>query len=301
MTQQILIHADLKDVDLDAIASCQTQITDPAYSPRVHENATSVGTQGRDSMGVQDRDLGFAPLTPEDRAFMAATTGILPRWSIFFSDIEGSQAWRDEGAESSEYVRTVPWIRWSQPQLSGDRPCSGSEQVLCFHADRHGPRGGRKTVAKHWNGPGSLTHFNRRCLRGKDKHPTEKPLDLALDLVCFFSDPGDSVLDLTAGHCTHALAARILGRGSVSAERDRKYYNAGRNRLRMTLSDRDRDRCTEWVVTTSKEALAVPEPKAKDGSDIKTWERAQRRLADVARVIDALDEPVQTYAVETLL
>jgi len=36
------------------------------------------------------------------------------------------------------------------------------------------------------------------------------------------------------------------------------------------------------------EASAVPEPKAADGSDIKTWERAQRRLADVARVAEAL-------------
>lgn len=299
MTDQILLHSDLKSVSLDTIASCHVQITDSAYSAHVHEKATSVGTQGSGSMGVRNRDLGFEPLTPEDRAFIAATTGVIPRWSIFFSDIEGSHAWREEGAESSEYVRTIPWIRWSQPQLSGDRPNSGSEQVLCFHADYQGPRGGRKPVAKHWNGPGSLTHFKARCLRGSDKHPTEKPIDLALDLVCFFSDFGERVLDLAAGRCSFALAARLLGRSSVSVERDRVHYNAGRKRLRMSLSDRDRDRCTEWVIATTEEADSVPYPKAKDCSDVKTWERAQRRLADVARVIEALDEPTQVYEVGT--
>lgn len=281
-----IMHADVLDVDPSVFAEFDVMITDPPYSDHVHDSATSIGTGGA---GVRERDLGFAALTPELRTVLAYGAAAVRRWSCVFSDFEGTGAWwaavEEAGAEA---VRLVPWVRWSQPQLSGDRPCTGAEAVLIWHAQQIGARGGRKPRAKHWNGPGSLTHFDRRAMRGKYKHPTEKPIDLMLDLVSWFSDPGESVIDPCAGSGTTALACRLLGRDCVALERDEQWANHALGRVRGPLSDRDRARAEEWCGWILDEAGRVPEPKADDGSDVKTYERAQRRIADAVRVYEAL-------------
>lgn len=284
-----VIHADALDLDAAFFAQFDSLVVDPPYSAHVHENAASVGVAGGEGMGAHDRDLGFASLTAELRLQIATAAASVQRWSCIFSDFESTGVWRAAcDLEGAEYIRLVPWIRWSQPQLSGDRPCTGAEAVSIFHRQVTGARGGRKPVAKHWNGPGSLTHFDRRCMRGADKHPTEKPLDLALDLVSWFSDPGESVLDLCAGAGTTAVAARLLGRDCVCVEIDEVWAARAGRRATAQLSPRDRTRAEEWCITVAAEAERTPVPTAADGSDRKTYERAQRRLADVERVRGAL-------------
>jgi hypothetical protein len=310
----MILHANALDVPADLFAACDTLIVDPPYSVHVHANATSVGAHdGRD---VRKRDLGFAALTPELRACIALAARSVRRWSAIFSDVESTHTWREACAAgewpplapdldeqtpenmaayhdaraaydrkaraSAEYIRTVPWIRWSQPQLSGDRPCTGAEMVSVFH--RAGAR--NKPVKKRWNGPGSMTHLSRRALRGADKHPTEKPLDLMLDLVSWFSDPGETVIDLCAGRGTTALACRLLGRECVAIEYDADEAERATVRIASALSERDAARAAEWCVTTHTEASATPTPTGKH--DVRTWERAQRRLLDVTRVAGAL-------------
>lgn len=255
-------------------------ITDPPYSDHVHDNAMSSCTAGA---GPVDRDLGFDALTSEAQALTAfVAANCVNRWSVVFSDLEGAHGWRcamrDAGAE---YLREIPWVRWAQPQLSGDRPCSGAEAVLHFHAQTIGPRGGVYPIAKQWNGPGSLTHYSRRSLRGSGKHPTEKPLALALDLVSYFSAPGEVVLDPFGGAGTVAQACRLLGRSCVLLERDKVWADFADLRTRTALTARDAKGLSEWAETTFADAERVPAPKAADGSDVRTWERAQRRLEDV--------------------
>lgn len=292
-----VIHGDSFDY-AELFASCDVQLTDFPYSPHVHEKATSYGAL-TGGMGVHARDLGFNALTPELRILGALAAASVKRWTVVFTDHEGAGAWRDAfDAADVENVRTVPWIRWSQAQLSGDRPCSGSELVLVAHAAGGRTRGGKlKPLKKRWNGPGSLVEFetnetlpklDRRCMRGQDKHPTEKPIDLMLDLVCYFSDPGETVLDLCAGAATTALACRLLGRSCIAIELDADWARQGASRARARLSLRDRARAQEWCESVLVEASGVPYPKAKDGSDVRTWERAQRRIADVGRVAGAL-------------
>ncbi len=213
--------------------------------------------------------------------------------------MESSHEWRDAASiEGAEYIRTLPWIRWSHPQLSGDRPCTILELVSIFHAQHNGPRGGTKPLAKHWNGPGNIMPnvsrellgvLQQRALRGSGKHPTEKRLSQLLELVCWFSDPGDSVLDLCGGSCTTALAARLLGRDCVCVEIDPEWARKGGTRASTMLSPRDRADAEEWCELVSAEAFAsLEKPPATDGSDRNTRERAERRLADVERVMGAL-------------
>lgn len=279
-----IIRADALELDPAAFADFDALITDPPYSDHVHDNATSIGTGGE---GVRERDLGFDALTPELRAFIAAGAASVRRWSAVFSDFEGAPLWwADVEREGAEWIRLVPWVRWSQPQLSGDRPCTGAEAVLIWHAQHTGPRGGRKPMAKRWNGPGSLTALERRALRGQFKHPTEKPIDLALDLVSWFSDPGEAVIDPCAGAGTTALACRLLGRNCVAIEKSEAWATHARGRVSGPLSDRDRARAEEWCAWIVTEAERVPVPK--DKSEERTYERAQRRIADAARVYQAI-------------
>ncbi|OFV81971.1 MAG: hypothetical protein A2Y78_00105 [Acidobacteria bacterium RBG_13_68_16] len=239
-------HADLTTaLDVVLQAPIATLIVDPPYSDRVHRMASSNNSQG--DCRPRKRDLGFASLTPELRLALAAVAGHATRWSLVFSDLESGHVWRDALA-GLDYVRSVPWVRWSQPQLTGDRPPSGAELVTIHHA--RGP--------KHWSGPGSLTAFesrepspagvfDARSLRGRDKYSAEKPLDLMLSQVSWFSDPDELVCDPCCGAGTTGQACRILGRPYLLLDSSAEACDIARARLEAPLSDRDRERTRRWV------------------------------------------------------
>lgn len=291
------MHADALDLDAEFFGLFDVLIVDPPYSPHVHENCASVGVVGG-GLGAHDRELGFEALTPELLAQISLAAGSVKRWSAIFSDVESTHVWRDAIGKQAEYVRPIPWIRWSQPQLSGDRPCTILEIISCFHRHAVGPRGGIKPVAKHWSGPGNIMPdatrelfgaLTDKALRGQEKHPTEKRLSQLLSLVSWFSDPGESVLDLCAGSGSTGLACRLLGRDFVGVERNETWAAKADRRCRNMLMPRDRNDAEEWCDRVQAEAFELLErPPAADGSDRNTRERAERRLADVERVMGAL-------------
>lgn len=292
-------------------------IVDPPYAPKVHSKAVSAGTGGA---GVRKRDLGFGHLTTELMMRLALYASEVRRWSVVFCDRESSHLWRAAmGVYGVEYVRDVPWVRWSQPQMSGDRPPTGAESILVFHAPRGAkhPAGGGIDGKMWWNGPGNRVAYRSevidtegvplddsgavardagyyaKSLRGRDKHSCEKPLDLMLALVSDYSDPGETVFDPCAGSGSTLVAAALLGREAFGVERDAKAAEHAWERARNVeapvpggplLPERDEDRACRWLLETRAEAKAVPVPKAKNGSDVKTYERAQRRLADCKRL-----------------
>jgi 23S rRNA G2445 N2-methylase RlmL len=268
-----IIHADALWLPRLA-AEFDSMIVDPPYADAVHRNAVSTGSGGA---GPRKRDFAFEALTPELFRRLCSYAAQVRRWSAIFCDIESVGIWKQGLTDAGvEYVRALPWVRWTQPQISGDRPPSGCEMVVLAH------RPGRK----RWNGPGSLTHFHQKALRGADKHPTEKPLDLALALVGYLTEPGEAVLDPCAGNGTTLLGAALLDREGVGLERNAGWAGKGSARTDAQLSDRDAERVRRFVVDVREEASSVPEPKAADGSDVRTYERAQRRLADAARVAE---------------
>ena len=226
---------DCTKVTLDVVPD--VMIVDPPYSKHVHQSAVSQHKDG----GVRERDLGFDHLSDELRAFIAVWAAKVKCWSVIYSDIEGLHDWRLYCQEAgATYIRPVPWVRWSMPQLSGDRPPSGCEFVTCFWGSQKG--------RKAWNGPGNLTHLSHTCLRGEDKHKCEKPLDQALDLVEWFSNPGDLVFDPCAGRATVGLACRILGRRYLGFEMNPVEHEKGSARLtNPDLSERDEDRYQRWL------------------------------------------------------
>lgn len=220
-------------------------IADPPYSAHVHENSeANIGASAQ--VGVRKRSLGFDPLTPELRNHIAAL-GARCRWSVVFCDGESIAAWKDafNAQPGYRYLRWIPWVRWSSPQRTADRPPSCAEAIVLA-----GP-----TSAIHWNGPGNLRKFDEEdlpaefdelCERGLGKHTTAKPLDLLLRLVEYFSDPGECIFDPTAGRSTAILAAKLLGRSGLAIEAQASEVELGRARLAGELSSRDAERLRRY-------------------------------------------------------
>lgn len=237
---------------LDQSVKYDVMIVDPPYSKHVHKNATSQSAKG----GARHRELGFEHLTDDLRIFIAHGAANIRRWSLIYSDVEGLADWRKDCIDAGvTYIRPIPWVRWSMPQLSGDRPPTGCEFVTAFWGSQKG--------RKSWNGPGNLTHLAHTCLRGDGKHKTEKPLDQLLDLVSWFTNPGDHVVDLCAGAGTTGLACRLLGREFTGFELDPNWAKVANDRLHSsTLSERDEDRYQRWLISQNVAEEDVKRRKA---------------------------------------
>jgi DNA modification methylase len=262
MAQHIILAGDCRALEPREVPENAVMITDPPYSDHVHDSMTSCAQHGA-RKGVRQRDAGFGSLSPELRAHVAAL-GARCRWSVVFSDWEGLSAWREafNAQPNYRYVRVVPWIRWSMPQMSKDRPPQGSEAIIIAG----------HTKPMRWSGPGNLTHFDEACERGDEKHPTAKPLDLMCRLVQYFSEPGELILDPCCGRGTTILAAKLLGRDGLGIDDEQLPGEAGRARARVDagkdLNDRDLTRWQRYL-----DGVAAEE---KDG---------ERRAATNAAVI----------------
>lgn len=70
---------------------------------------------------------------------------------------------------------------------------------------------------------------------GNVLHPTQKPLELMIQLVKTFTNPGDKVLDFCMGSGTTGLACLLTGREFVGIELDPNNYEIAENRIKNGL------------------------------------------------------------------
>jgi len=68
-------------------------------------------------------------------------------------------------------------------------------------------------------------------------HPTQKPILLLEDLIKTFSNEGDTIVDLTAGSFSTAIACINTNRFYKCIEKDTNYYNIGMKRIKNRLSN----------------------------------------------------------------
>ena len=270
-----IVRSDFRDVDPNEWAQAQAQVTDPAYSEHVHKNATTSLLGGG---GARRQDLGFGHLTRDDRDYLRLIASVIQGHSVFFADFEGSFDWiREDRPKNLEYLRAVPWVRWAQPQKSGDRPGQGFEMTIWFH-----PKG-----RKQWWGHGGWTHWGDKCLRGKkdvDKHATQKPLPLITRLVSAVSRPGGLVVDACGGWGTTALACRILGRRCLCVEVNPDHCERARERLAAPLSDLE----AAGILALAEEYEAETERTIKANATPKSVAKAKCRANDARRMRAAL-------------
>lgn len=80
--------------------------------------------------------------------------------------------------------------------------------------------------------PTSVITIDRDDMRGKNGHPTQKPVALLEWLVRTYSNPGDTVLDPTMGSGTTGVACLNTGRRFVGIEKDAGYFACAQNRIK---------------------------------------------------------------------
>jgi site-specific DNA-methyltransferase (adenine-specific) len=175
-------------------------ITDPPYAPHVHEK---LGKERRND-GVEIRaELDFPPMTKAlMRKVAREYVRICRGWIISFSDFYNSAWWGTyvQGAGGS-WVRTGQWVKTNpMPQMTGDRPGTGSEDIVVAHAKMKGFEWNAHGKAATWRG-------RRDAGYGDEPHPNQKPAWLLQKLIGMFCPPNAVILDPYFGSGTTAIGA----------------------------------------------------------------------------------------------
>ncbi len=196
-----LIHGDsLAVLKSFADKSFDVVLTDPPYGEHVH---AKLGKERRNDGRAPRHELEFPPMTEElVHAVMAELVRVCKGWIIVFSDQATSHVWGEAAvAAGGSWPRTGAWVKTNpMPQMTGDRPASGHEDIAICHAERKGFA---------WNGHGHAAAWrgSRDPGYGLDPHPNQKPLWLTQALIGMFAPPNALVLDPYFGSGSTALGA----------------------------------------------------------------------------------------------
>lgn len=109
------------------------------------------------------------------------------------------------------------------------RPIMGIGPAYSGKSGRPGDNYGEVAGAVKYDGktsryPRSVVEFSNADISGDIIHPTQKPVALFEYMIRTYTNPGETVLDNTAGSCTTAIAAMNTGRKSICIERDAGYF-----------------------------------------------------------------------------
>lgn len=193
-------------------------ITDPPFSAHVHANLCSGSLVGKKS--VPKYELAFDPLA--EYTWAKELVRVTRRWALVCCSVEDFGRF-EMAVGRPDYVRSGIWYKPNaMGQLTADRPATSYEGVAIMYAP---------TRKKRWNGRGSYGIWKCNGTRGKtDRHPNEKPLDLALKWVALFSDRGETVFDPFCGSGAFGEAALLLGRNYVGWDNDSKWVRRASER-----------------------------------------------------------------------
>lgn len=187
----------LPDHSVDAI------ITDPPYSAHVH---AKLGKERRND-GVKPREaLEFPPIDEAQIAALAVEyVRVCKGWILNFSDFESAYLWGTAIRRAGGlWSRQGAWVKTNPtPQMTGDRPGTGSEQIVICHATRAGLEWNCGGHADIWRGS------RDNSVGEAAQHPNQKPAWLVQQLLGAFVPPGGLVLDPFGGSGTTAYAALL--------------------------------------------------------------------------------------------
>lgn len=185
-------------------------ITDPPYAPHVHEK---LGKERRND-GVRTRsELTFPPMTSAlIGTVMSEYLRICRGWIISFTDFYNTHHWGNAARlGGGAWVRTGVWVKTSpMPQMTGDRPACGHEDIAICHAEPKGWTWAGGGHAATWRGGRDKAYrLAQHVLEGDGEyeHPNQKPAWLLQQLVGMFCPPGGLVLDPYFGSGTTAIGA----------------------------------------------------------------------------------------------
>lgn len=96
----------------------------------------------------------------------------------------------------------------------------------------------RKGFAKNIKDMGATNVLNVRNPIGNKFHPTEKPVELMLDILKQSVNSGDIVLDMFCGSGSTCIAAKGLGCSYIGIEIDKTFADIAKDRIKNPLKAR---------------------------------------------------------------
>lgn len=96
----------------------------------------------------------------------------------------------------------------------------------------YGKQKDHNTVNNGGRCPTQILEFSNR--KGKNVHPTQKPVALMEYLIKTYTNEGDTVLDFTMGSGSTGVAAKNLNRKFIGIELDEGYFDIARERTENT-------------------------------------------------------------------
>jgi len=160
-------------------------------------------------------------------------------------------------------MSNLEWFRycwvWEKPQgvdpfMTGFRPLNNIEDICVFSSNGHNftpqlSKGKPYSVTRDKNGrtlqttdtkmkqtttENSGTRYPMRVLRfdqSRGDHPTQKPVALYTYLILTYTNPGDTVLDFTAGSGTTGISCIDTDRDFIGIEKDAGYFEIMQKRI----------------------------------------------------------------------
>lgn len=126
------------------------------------------------------------------------------------------------------YIFAKKGARYNRVDVEGEPYVKKSKEQVCEQYNIKRVEGDNKGIRCVLS---VIDQYNTAGHNG-GKHPTQKPADLYKWLIERYSNPGDTILDPTAGSFASCFTAIELGRQATGIEKDDKFYAKAQSLLR---------------------------------------------------------------------
>lgn len=228
-----LTHAScfdfLKDIPKNSV---DLVLIDPPYEVSRETNFQSRQLTGTDvdrfrvSMDFGDWDKNFTGL---DQVLLDCHHILRPGGTIicFYDLWKVSYLRSDLEQVGFRQIRLLEWIKTNPVPLNSKvNYLTNAREIAVL-----GVKGSKPTFHSEYD---NGIYFYPICRDKGRFHPTQKPLQLIIDLIQKHSNPGDLILDCFAGSGTTALAAKETKRRFIGCELNPDYYQKSLERLHNT-------------------------------------------------------------------
>lgn len=127
-----------------------------------------------------------------------------------------------------EIKNMIVWVKnnWTAGDLKGQ---FGKQYEIIFLVSKGKPKIRGKRFTDVWD--------FKRVSGKKQLHQNQKPIGLIYRCIKSHSDEGALILDPFAGSMTTAIASIVLKRKYICIEKDKEYFNIGKERVNDTIKN----------------------------------------------------------------
>lgn len=156
------------------------------------------------------------------------------------SELKYSWIWQKNNATGHLNARKMPMKDYEDVLVFYNKPPTYNPQNLVASSQKIKKKNYSQTgsygnfegeyIQSHTNYPKLIQQFSYDKERGF--HPTQKPIALCEYLIKTYTNEGDLILDNCAGSGSTLVAAKNLNRQYIGIEKEEKYFNICKERLK---------------------------------------------------------------------